>query len=188
VAISFAAVSVGTVSAELGRSGGSRSGPPPVAVNSADRVLTQRTSSGAYAHVWTATDTQGLQCRFLQLGQPNAGFDPNRGGVCGPVPPPASDPIELRLSWISVGDQFAPIVAGSLAPRIRTLELTSSVGAIPLQVNRGFFVGELPASDTGGSLSAEGAPFVLVAYDGAGREARRIDLTELVDSVAVRGG
>lgn len=156
---------------------------PRLQLDRVERVSTTPTSWGAYAHVWTAPDADGRRCRFLQIDmRASSDFSPNRGGICAGQPT-ESDPIEVRLSWVPVAGGFPSVVAGSVAGNIKRVEIKSATATFAVALTDGFFVTELPSSGTAGTLPTTDGPYVIVAYDDRGLAVRRIDLTELVNSV-----
>lgn len=154
----------------------------------ASEKATLRTTWGKRATVWVSPTSNQWSCAYLKIDDPRApsSFGTNGGGVCRPTNRPDPLPISVQLGWFAAGSDFGVTVMGRVSSTsgVTAIALRSSTAERSLSLVDGYFVGELPRSDSMGTLSRDGEPFVIVGYGHSGAEIAQTNLTSLVNDVA----
>lgn len=152
------------------------------------RLVSAELRSGKHASLWRAPTAEGGHCVFLELAEDRdaAPSDTRSGpGHCAPPAAVQLVPIAAFITWVRAPSvSFNVLVDGKIASTsgIRRIELQSSTASVPLPVQDGYFVGELAAVTSAGSMPS--GSNLLIGYNSGGREVARVDLNAMIESLA----
>lgn len=157
--------------------------PEPV-VDEATLLLSAPVGNGFWAHAWTAPSSTGGQCDFMTTDRSRATrsvTDVNGDGFCadgrsGESLTRARPEYPLNVG-VSIGRRLKgdpakwvpPVVRGAVLPSLHAtrIEVVWNGGSLRLRLHDNFFLGGSPALYM---PPFERFPFIVVAYDAAGRK------------------
>jgi len=165
--------------------------PSVVDLSQARKLVGMTLSSGRALTVWQAPTTGGGQCTFTHYSEPSAASAPptviDGSAECSDAAPSqkwsSDQPLSTGLEWNrEPGGLYAVLVEGLVNPssQIARVDLRSASGPTPMAFANDYFLGELPPTSAAGQLP-DGGPYVLIAYDSAGKVVATEDLQAAID-------
>lgn len=161
-------------------------GSPP-----AENVLAVSVRAGKVVTLLRQPTNTGGECVLLHVSSGALGAPPveaNGGGSCTTTERPGqpAKPMEISASWLRLAGEVTGLIDGrtSTTAGITRVELETADNVVPLVLQRGYFLGELPKSSVAGMGPLNSGPLAVVAYDGSGHEVAREDLHRLMASAS----
>ena len=138
--------------------------------------------SGTVIALWEAPGAGGGTCIFTAKANeaptpwPGSGDNPVNGGGCSSAGNPqpligTQNPIGVSSSGGRVNGTWSGIIEGRVDPAsgITKLELQSATSSIPVPLENGWFLAELPPASSPTAVPS-GGPYTLIGYDANGNQ------------------